>query len=76
MAQDYLLHLVIGGELKQVGGQEFRDPSKVEFVGAFPSYESARTAWKGRAQATVDNALMRYFIIHAHRLLDPAAEGA
>jgi hypothetical protein len=76
MAQDYLLHLVIGGELKQVGGQEFRDPSKVEFVGAYPSYESARTAWKARAQATVDNALMRYFIIHAHRLLDPAAEGA
>jgi hypothetical protein len=76
MAQDYLLHLVIGGELKEVGGQEFRDPSKVEFVGAFPTYESARIAWKARAQATVDNALMRFFIIHAHRLLDPAAEGA
>ena len=79
MAHDgdgYLLHLVIGGELKQVGGQEFRDPSRVEFVGAFPNYETARVAWKARAQATVDNALMRYFIIHAHRLLDPAAEGA
>jgi len=72
---DYLLHLVIGGELKAVGGQEFRDPSRVEFVGAFPNYETARTAWKARAQATVDNALMRYFIIHAHRLLDPAKDG-
>ena len=75
MAQDYLLHLVIGGELKQVGGQEFRDPSKVEFVGAFPNYAAAHIAWKARAQATVDNALMRYFIIHAHRLLDPHHEG-
>ncbi len=79
MTQDtdgYLLHLVIGGELKAVGGQEFRDPSKVEFVGAFPSYDSAHTAWKARAQATVDNALMRYFVIHAHRLLDPSKPGA
>ena len=75
MAQDYLLHLVIGGELKQVGGQEFRDPSKVEFVGAYPNYAAAHIAWKARAQATVDNALMRYFIIHAHRLLDPHHEG-
>ena len=79
MAQEgdgYLLHLVIGGELKQIGGQEFRDLSKVEFVGAFPDYETARTAWKARAQATVDNAVMRYFILHAHRLLDPTKEGA
>ncbi len=74
-SDDYLLHLVIGGELKQVGGQEFRDPSKVEFVGAFPNYETARTAWKSRAQATVDNALMRYFILHAHRMLDPTHDG-
>lgn len=70
-----LLHLVIGGELKHIGGQEFRDPGQVEFVGAFPNYETARTAWKARAQATVDNAMMRYFIIHAHRLLDPSQEG-
>ena len=75
MAQDYLLHLVIGGELKGTDGQEFRDPSKVEFVGAYPDYATAKVAWKGRAQATVDNALMRYFIIHAHRLLDPEKEG-
>jgi len=69
-----LLHLVIGGELKEVGGTEFRDLSKVEFVGAFPNYEAAKQAWKGKAQASVDNALMRYFVIHAHRLLDPSTD--
>jgi len=67
-----LLHLVIGGELKEVHGTEFRDLSKVEFVGAFPSYAEAYTAWKAKAQSTVDNAHARYFIIHAHRLLDPS----
>ena len=71
-----LLHLVIGGELKEVGGTEFRDPSKIEFVGAYPNYEAAKQAWKGKAQSTVDNALMRYFVIHAHRLLDPSQDGA
>lgn len=71
-----LLHLVIGGELKEVGGTEFRDLSKVEFVGAYPNYEAAKQAWKGKAQSTVDNALMRYFVIHAHRLLDPSEDGA
>jgi hypothetical protein len=70
-----LLHIVIGGELKDLGGVEFRDLSKVELVGAYPSYAEARKAWKARAQATVDNALMRYFIIHAHRLIDPDGEG-
>ena len=70
MAQ--LLHLVIGGELKDVDGTEFRDLTKVDLVGAYASHEEARKAWKAKAQATVDNALMRYFIIHAHRLLDPA----
>jgi myo-inositol-1(or 4)-monophosphatase len=69
-----LLHLVIGGELKDLSGVEFRDLSKVDLVGAYPNYEEAYRAWKARAQATVDNAHMRYFIIHAHRLLDPDAE--
>ena len=73
---DQLLHLVFGGELSHVDGTEFRDLSKLDFVGAFPDYASARAAWKGKAQATVDNAHMRYFIVHAHRLLDPAKEGA
>jgi hypothetical protein len=67
-----LLHLVFGGELKDLGGLEFRDLAKVDFVGAYPDYASAHVAWKARAQATVDNALMRYVIVHAHRLLDPS----
>jgi hypothetical protein len=70
-----LLHLVIGGELKQVGLNEFRDLKKVDLVGAYPNYAEALAAWRGKAQATVDNALTRYFIIHAHRLLDPEEEG-
>ena len=75
MADKQLLHLVIGGELKDVAETEFRDPAKVEFVGAFPDYATARVAWKAKAQATVDNALVRYFIIHAHKLLDPNEDG-
>jgi len=74
MPNPQLLHLVIGGELENIAGSSFRDLSQVEFVGAFPNYAAAYTAWKGRAQATVDNAHMRYFIIHAHKLLDPEHE--
>ena len=66
-----LLHLVIGGELKDVTDVEFEDLSKIDFVGAFASYKAAYDAWKGAAQRTVDNAEMRYFILHAHKLLDP-----
>ncbi len=69
-----LLHIVIGGELKSVDAVEFRDLKKVEFVGAYPNYAEAHKAWRAKAQASVDNALMRYFIIHAHRLLDPAKD--
>jgi len=77
MSDKQLLHLVIGGEMAALDGPpEFRDLTKVDFVGAFPSYEAAVKAWRGKAQETVDNALMRYFVIHAHRLLDPDAEGA
>jgi myo-inositol-1(or 4)-monophosphatase len=65
------LHLVIGGELKDIARVEFRDLSKVDLVGAYASYGEALAAWRAKAHATVDNALMRYFIIHAHRLLDP-----
>lgn len=75
MANPQLLHLVFGGELKEVGGTEFRDLTKLDFVGAYPDYASARAAWKAKAQATVDNALMRYVVVHAHRLLDPAQDG-
>jgi len=69
--QRQLLHLVIGGELKDLQSVEFKDLKAVDFVGAYPSYRAAYDAWKGAAQRTVDNARMRYFIIHAHRLLDP-----
>lgn len=66
-----LLHLVIGGELTDIEGVEFKDLSKIDFVGAFPNYATAHVAWKAKAQQTVDNAHMRYFIVHVHRLLDP-----
>ncbi|MEO0549888.1 MAG: inositol monophosphatase family protein [Pseudomonadota bacterium] len=66
-----LLHIVIGGELKDVTGVEFENLSSIDFVGAFPNYKAAYDAWKGAAQRTVDNAEMRYFILHAHKLLDP-----
>ncbi|MFN4041484.1 MAG: DUF4170 domain-containing protein [Brevundimonas sp.] len=74
-AQDpQLLHLVIGGELRAVDTPVFRDLSQVEFVGAFGSYDEAKKAWKARAQATVDNAHMRFFILHAHKLIDPRGD--
>ncbi len=66
-----LLHLVFGGELKDLEGQEFRDLDKVDIVGIYPNYATAYTAWKAKAQQTVDNAHMRYFIVHLHRLLEP-----
>jgi len=75
MPEKQLLHLVIGGELKSLEGPaEFRDPSKVDMVGAYPNYQAALSAWRAKSQSTVDNALMRYFIIHAHKLLDPGAD--
>lgn len=66
-----LLHLVFGGEMTAPGQNTFRDLSKVEFVGAYPNYAQAHAAWKAKAQSSVDNALMRYFVIHAHKLLTP-----
>jgi hypothetical protein len=68
------LHFVFGGELVDPGRTEFRDVSKIEMVGVYPDYASAYRAWKGRAQATVDNAHMRFFIAHIHRLRDEEAE--
>lgn len=66
-----LLHLVFGGELTHVGSMEFKDLAALDVVGIFPNYASAYNAWKAKAQQTVDNAQMRYFIVHLHRLLDP-----
>jgi hypothetical protein len=74
MAEKQLLHLVIGGELSDLDQNTFKDLSKVDLVGAYPSYGEAKAAWRSKAQETVDNALVRYFIIHAHKLLDPDAE--
>ncbi len=67
-----LLHLVFGGELKSLDSFEFRDPAKIDIVGIFPNYDSAERAWRAKAQATVDSAQTRYFIVHLHRLLEPA----
>jgi hypothetical protein len=68
-----LLHLVFGGELTRIDDVEFKDLAKLDVVGIFPNYASAYGAWKAKAQQTVDNAQMRYFIVHLHRLLDPDA---
>jgi hypothetical protein len=68
-----LLHLVFGGELTSVEEVTFKDLSKLDVVGIYPNYAAAYAAWKGRAQQPVDNAQMRYFIVHLHRLLDPNA---
>jgi len=68
-----LLHLVFGGELTTLDDVEFKDLSKLDIVGIYPNYATAHAAWKAKAQATVDNAQMRYFIVHLHRLLTPQA---
>jgi Domain of unknown function (DUF4170) len=70
-----LLHLVFGGELKNLDSNEFKDLDKLDVVGIYPNYASAYSAWKAKAQQTVDNAHMRYFIVHLHRLLEPNAGG-
>jgi len=73
-ASQHLLHLAIGVELTNLEQTTFKDLSQVEIVGVFPSYAAAYTAWKAKAQQTVDNAHMRYFIVHLHRLLDPGQD--
>ncbi len=70
-SEKQLLHLVFGGELTSVEDVTFKDLSKLDIVGVYPNYAAAHAAWKARAQQTVDNAQMRYFIVHLHRLLDP-----
>lgn len=68
---DQLLHLVLGGELDDISGVTFKDLDKVDVVGIYPGYDLAYNAWKAAAQGTVDNAKVRYFIVHLHRLMDP-----
>jgi hypothetical protein len=66
-----LLHLVFGGELKSLDKTQFKDLSKLDIVGIFPNYKSALAAWRAASQASVDNAQMRYFVVHIHRLMEP-----
>ena len=70
-----LLHLVIGGELIDPMKTEFRNLKEVQFVGAYPNFAEAHAAWKGAAQRTVDNAHKRFFVLHAHELIDPDSDG-
>ena len=72
---DQLLHLVFGGELESIEGIRFTDLSELDIVGIYPNYRTAHAAWRGKAQSTVDNARVRYFIVHLHRLLEPEAVG-
>ena len=73
-ASKQLLHLVFGGELKNLDDTEFKHPENLDIVGIYPNYKMAYDAWKSAAQRTVDNAQMRYYIVHMHRLLDPNEE--
>ena len=73
--QKQLLHLVFGGELTALDRVEFKDLNRLDIVGVYPNYAAAYAMWKAKAQQTVDNAQMRYFIVHLHRLLDPDSAG-
>ncbi len=70
------LHLVFGGRVKDPRGLEFEDASALHVVGIYPDYASAEAAWRGEAQRTVDDAAMKYVVVHLHRLLEPAAGGS
>ncbi len=71
MSNQQLLHLVFGGELENLDGITFKDLDKVDIVGIYPNYATAHTAWQAKARETIDNAEMRYFIVHLHKLLEP-----
>ena len=68
---DQLLHLVFGGELESPDSIRFADLAHLDIVGIYPNYRTAYDAWRARAHASVDNARVRYFIVHLHRLLEP-----
>ena len=68
---EQLLHLVFGGQLTHVDEVCFQDLDKLDIVGIFPDYDSARNAWQAAAQRTVDSAMTRYFIVHLHKLMQP-----
>jgi len=71
---EQLLHLVFGGELTDLDGITFKDVASLDIVGIYPNFEKAQKAWLAKARETIDNAQMRYFIVHLHRLLDPATD--
>lgn len=71
MSDNSKLHLVFGGRVKNPQGLDFADPAKLDVVGIFPDYKSAENAWRGAAQRTVDDAEMKYVVVHLHRLLEP-----
>ena len=75
MSDQQLLHLVFGGELEDPARVSFKDLGALDIVGVFPNYAEAEAAWRTKAQQTVDNAHMRYFIVHMHKLLDPDGDG-
>lgn len=70
-----LLHLVFGGRVKDPKGQEFIDPDNLDIVGIYPNYAKALTAWRGASQSKVDDANMKYVIVHLHRMLEPEDAG-
>jgi hypothetical protein len=71
---EQLLHLVFGGELTDLDGVTFKDAAKLDIVGIYPNFELAQKVWLAKARETIDNAQMRYFIVHLHRLLDPSTD--
>lgn len=71
---EQLLHLVFGGELTDLDGVTFKDVAGLDIVGIYPNFEAAEKAWLTKARETIDNAQMRYFIVHLHRLLDPSTD--
>lgn len=71
MSEKPLLHLVFGGRVKDPQGLEFEDLNALDIVGVFPNYATARAAWQGAAQSTVDDAMTKYVVVHLHRLLEP-----
>ena len=70
-----LLHLVMGGRVTDPQGVEFQNLEEIDLVGVYPNYAAAEEAWRGKAQGTVDDAEMKYVIVHLHRLLEPALPG-
>jgi hypothetical protein len=71
-----LLHLVMGGRVTDPQGVEFQNLDEIDLVGVYPNYAAAEEAWRGKAQGTVDDAEMKYVIVHLHRLLEPELPGA